>query len=295
MSGIKPRILLLGGSGQVGWELQRSLCSLGEVVAPALDGTGLVVDLADVDSLVSAVNAVRPQILVNAAAYTAVDKAEQEPELAHSVNAVAPAVLGELAARQGFGVVHFSTDYVFAGDASRPYRERDPTGPRSVYGRTKLDGDMALLASGAQALIFRTSWVYGMRGHNFLLTMLRLFREREELRVVDDQIGTPTWSRMLAEVTGQVVARAVCGDLSLADVKGVYHVTAAGHTSWYGFAQAILHARPTACRLVPIATADYPTPAARPAYSVLDNRLLAEVFRLYPPDWRHSLAQCLED
>ena len=192
-------------------------------------------------------------------------------------------------------VIHYSTDFVFSGEATRPYREDDAPGPLNVYGSTKLAGEQALLESGVPAIVFRTSWVYGVRGQNFLLTMLRLFAEKDELRVVDDQVGAPTWSRMLAEVTAQTLHRVLRHEVDLDRVTGLYHVTAGGETSWYGFAKAILEASGGSCRLLPIPSSDYRSPARRPAYSVLDNTKLWETFGLALPDWRVSLAQCLED
>lgn len=291
----RPRILLMGSTGQVGWELRRTLAPLGEVVAASRSGAnGPQVDLTAPDSIVALFDDVRPQVVVNAAAYTAVDKAETEHELATAVNGDAPRIIGELAGALGGLVVHYSTDYVFDGQADRPYREDDSTRPLGVYGQTKRMGEQALLDSEADALVFRTSWVYGRHGHNFLKTMQRLFRERDELGIVNDQIGSPTWSRMIAEVTAQVLAQLQLDPARLGERRGVYHLTAAGQTSWYGFAQAILEAGGESCRLSPLTTTDYPTPAARPGYSVLDNSKLKEAFGLALPDWRLSLAQCLE-
>jgi dTDP-4-dehydrorhamnose reductase len=291
-----PTILLIGANGQVGWELQRTLAPLGRVIAASLDGAdGPAVDLADPRSLSRVVHDSEPDAVVNAAAYTAVDKAESERELAHKINAEAPGMLGGLLRGRGVPIVHYSTDFVFSGEGTRPYREDDPTGPLSVYGETKLDGEHALMDSGADAIIFRTSWVYGVRGQNFLLTMLRLFREKDELRVVNDQIGGPTWARMLAEVTAQVLHRVLVGDLAVERAKGLYHVTAAGETSWYDFAGAILKASGASCDLLPIPSSEYRSPAHRPAYSVLDNTKLWETFGLALPDWQTSLHQCLRD
>jgi dTDP-4-dehydrorhamnose reductase len=234
-------------------------------------------------------------MVVNAAAYTAVDKAESEPELAQAINGDALEVIAELCEAPRVPVIHYSTDFVFSGVTDHPYREDDPAEPKSVYGRTKLAGERALLESGAPALVFRTAWIYGVRGRNFLLTMLNLFRERSELRIVDDQVGTPTWSRMLAEVTAQISYRMFHGSLDVEQVKGLYHVTAGGATSWYGFAEAIREATCSDCRLTPIPTSEYPAPAQRPAYSVLDTGRFRRTFGLALPDWRHSLALCLAD
>lgn len=291
-----PTILLIGASGQVGWELQRTLAPLGNVIAASLEGDhGPQVDLADPRSLSRSIQEAEPDAVVNAAAYTAVDKGETECELAQRINAEAPGMLGGLLRDRGVPIIHYSTDFVFSGDADRPYREEDPPGPLNVYGETKLGGEHALMNAGANAIILRTSWVYGVHGHNFLLSMLRLFREKEELRVVDDQIGAPTWSRMLAEVTAQVLGRVLHDGLDVEKVKGIYHVTGAGQTSWYGFARAILEASGIQCNLVPIPSSEYRSPARRPAWSVLDNSKQRETFGLALPDWKLSLKQCLED
>jgi dTDP-4-dehydrorhamnose reductase len=234
-----------------------------------------------------------PDAVVNAAAYTAVDRAESEPELAHKINADAPGMIGALLRDRGVPIVHYSTDFVFSGQAERPYTEADRPGPLNVYGETKLSGEVSLMKSGANAIIFRTSWVYGARGHNFLLTMLRLLREKDELKVVDDQIGAPTWSRMLAEVTSQVLYRVLAGDLDAGSCNGLYHLTGAGQTSWFGFARAIQSAIGASCDLRPIGSDEYRSPAVRPAYSVLDNTKLWETFGISLPDWEASLHLCL--
>lgn len=296
MSQKRPRILLISSRGQVGWELQRTLAPLGEVVATGRNREArLVVDLANPDSLVQAFDEVRPTLVVNAAAYTAVDRAESEPNLAEAVNAVAPGIIGELATRQGAAVIHYSTDYVFDGASDCPYREDDKTAPAGIYGRTKLQGEQALLESAADALIFRTAWVYGEHGQNFLKTMQRLFSERDELRIVDDQIGSPTWSRMIAEATAQIASQLKMEPARFGERRGIYHLTAAGQTSWFGFAQAILKNSESDCRLLPIPSSEYPTPAVRPAWSVLDNRKLKETFGLALPDWHCSLQQCMAE
>lgn len=281
------RILLTGGSGQVGWELLRTLSTLGDVVS--LERSAL--DLADPDSIVKAVRGIKPDLIVNPAAYTAVDKAESEPVLAMAINGHAPAILAEEAKRIGAALIHFSTDYVFDGAKATPYTERDATGPKGVYGVSKLAGEQAIQGVGAPHLILRTSWVYGRRGKNFLLTIQRLAREREVLSVVDDQYGAPTWCRLLAEATAQIVAQGgtdVAGYLR--ERGGVYHMSCAGRVSWHGFAGAILErmSGPVA-QLRPIPSADYPTPAARPPYSVLDNARVAEVFNVRLPDWLVAL------
>lgn len=294
-TGERPRILLIGANGQVGWELRRTLAGMGEVIAASIEGGyGPIVDLLDKGLLKRLVDESRPDAVVNAAAYTAVDKAETERAIARRINAEAVGELGALLAVRGIPIVHYSTDFVFDGTAKSPYTEDAAPGPLNVYGATKLGGEQALLESGAPALVLRTSWVYGARGANFLLTMLKLFREREELRIVDDQIGSPTWSRMLAEMTALVLYRVLRGDLDLKAVGGLYHLTGSGQVSWYGFASAILERSGLKCRLIPISSSEYPAPAKRPAYSVLDNRRFQQTFGLYMPDWRESLDQCLE-
>ena len=291
-----PRILLIGSDGQVGWELRRTLAPVGQVIAASVTGeAGPLIDLANTASVRKVFDDTGPDVIVNAAAYTAVDRAETEPELARAINADALHLFGELAAAAGIPVVHYSTDFVFSGKTERPYREDDTPHPVSVYGETKLAGERALLDSGADALILRTAWVYGVRGSNFLLTMLDLFRERPELRIVDDQVGTPTWSRMLAEVTAQILHRVFVGDLSMEQIRGLYHVTSAGATSWFGLAQAIRSISGADCELIPIPTSEYPAPAQRPAYSVLDTSKFRETFGLVLPDWRQALELCVAD
>jgi dTDP-4-dehydrorhamnose reductase len=291
----RPRILLIGANGQVGWELRRTLAGLGEVIAASIEGGyAPIVDLLDKGLLAQLVEESRPDAVVNAAAYTAVDKAETEHDIAQRINADAVGELGALLAKRGTPIIHYSTDFVFSGARDRAYTEDDAPGPLNVYGETKLAGEVALLESGAPALVFRTSWVYGARGANFLLAMLKLFKEKEELRIVDDQVGSPTWSRMLAEVTAMVLYRVLQGDIDLAKLGGLYHLTGAGHVTWFGFAKAIQERTGSGCRLIPIPSSEYPAPAKRPSYSVLDNTKFGETFGLYMPDWRHSLDQCLE-
>jgi len=293
--GRRPRILLIGANGQVGWELQRTLAGVGEVIAASIEGGyGPIVDLLDQGLLERLVDESRADAVVNAAAYTAVDKAESDRSIAQRINADAVGELGALLAARNTPIIHYSTDFVFSGELGRPYTEDDVPGPLNVYGETKLGGERALLESGAPALIFRTSWVYGARGANFLLTMLRLFKEKDELRIVDDQVGSPTWSRMLAEMTALVLYRVLSGDLDLGSVGGLYHLTGSGEVSWYGFAEAILERAGSDCKLIPISSAEYPAPARRPTYSVLDNSRFRETFGLWMPDWRESLEQCLE-
>jgi len=295
------RVLLFGGTGQVGWELQRTLRPLGEV--QALDFPQ--VDFLDLPALRAAVRDARPGLIVNAAGYTAVDKAESEPEKVHAINAAAPGALAEEARHLGIGLVHYSTDYVFDGGKGEPYTEDDPPHPLNVYGRTKLDGDLAIQASGAWHLILRTSWVYGARGANFFLTMLRLARERRELRVVDDQVGSPTWSHAIAAVTAQILLQAYDEqhDRILWDEKipsGVYNYSSAGATSWYGFAREILRTDPAASehiveRLEPVTSEEFKTAAARPSYSVLSKAKIETVFGIEPEPWQQQLGECWRD
>ena len=289
------RILVTGGAGQVGWELRRTLAIFGEVVAPPRE----ILDLASTDSIVAAVRGVRPDLIVNAAAYTAVDKAESEAKLAMQINGEAPRILAEEAVLRNAALIHYSTDYVFDGDKAAPYREDDEAVPINIYGRTKLAGEQGVMATGAAHLIFRTSWVYGSRGRNFLLTMLRLAKERKELKVVDDQIGAPTSARLIAEATAAAIARNfVAGGFDLdrfRQMGGLYHLTAAGRTTWYGFAQAILLDKEGVAKVSPIPTSGYPTPARRPQNSVLDNGKLEKQFGLSLPDWKAGLNLCLEE
>ena len=287
------KILLTGASGQVGWELARTLAPLGEVLAPPRSA----LDLANPAALEDAVHALAPDFIVNPAAHTAVDHAESEPDLAYAINAAAPGALARAAAARGIPLVHFSTDYVFDGRSTRAYTETDAPNPLGVYGASKLAGETAVSDAGGAHLILRTSWVYGLRGRNFLLTMQRLARERDTLSVVDDQYGSPTWSRLIAEATALVVARWLDrGDLT-AD-SGVYHLTCGGRTSWHGFAEAILarlaKSEANVARLAAIPTSGYPTPAARPANSQLDCGKLAATFGVRLPDWQRALALCLE-
>jgi dTDP-4-dehydrorhamnose reductase len=296
-SGGRAVVLVTGGNGQVGWELVRALAPLGRVVAPGREE----MDLGSGEQIREVVRALRPAVIVNAAAYTAVDRAESEPELARAINATAPGILAEEAARLGALLVHYSTDYVFDGSGDAPYTEAREPSPINVYGETKLAGELAVQGAGGPYLILRTSWVYGARGTNFVRTMLRLARERDELRVVDDQVGAPTWSRMIAEATAQIVGRVGfdAGGLSRM-LSGVYHLTASGTTSWFGFAKEILALDPAreeqCCRsVVPITSDQYPTPARRPRYSVLDNSRIASQFGLHLPHWKTQLELLLAE
>jgi dTDP-4-dehydrorhamnose reductase len=292
----KPKILLLGSDGQVGWELQRTLGVVSKVVNTTLTGKGgLALDLMDAKAVTTTIREIQPNFIINAAAHTAVDKAETEIELSRSLNADAPELLGQLATELGAMVIHYSTDFVFSGESDRPYREEDEAGPLSIYGQTKLEGEQRLMATGADALVMRTSWIYGNYGHNFMLTMMRLFKERDQLSVVDDQIGAPTWSRMIAEATAQIVHQLYMTPKDSLPPLGIYHLTAAGETSWYGFAASILEMIGGSCNIQPTSTDNYPTPARRPAYSVLDNSKLQQRFGLQLPNWRDSLLHCIAD
>jgi len=289
-----PAILLLGRDGQIGFELQRTLAPLGAVIARGR----AEIDLARPESLRAAMREHRPRLVVNAAAHTGVDAAEDEPDVAAAVNATAPGVLAAEAARLGAAMVHYSTDYVFDGAQRTPYREDDAPNPLNVYGATKLAGERAVLGSGAPALVLRTSWVYGLRGRNFLLTVRRLARERDALRIVDDQIGTPNWCRIVAEASARILA-AADGDFAglLGERGGLCHLSCAGETSWCGFARRILAASPDAAERAmpvhPITTAEHPTRARRPPYSVLDGACLAERFGIRPPRWERALERAL--
>lgn len=284
------KLLLLGGNGQVGRELRRSLLPLGELIVATRQGAGsdLLADFDAPDALEDLVRRVAPDVVVNAAAYTAVDRAEAEPDGAFRVNAAAPAALARACAGEGALLVHYSTDYVFDGTGSRPYREEDPTAPLGVYGASKLAGEQAIRDSGARHAILRTAWVYAAHGSNFLRTMLRLGGERDELGVVADQVGAPTPAHFIANATAEIVRQGV-------DASGTWHLTAAGQASWHEFARAIFEQAHAAGRLprVPrvraIGTSDYPTPARRPAYSVLDTSRLRADFGIAPPPWRQGL------
>ena len=294
------KILLLGKNGQVGWELQRALAPLGELTALDRQGDdGLCGDLTNLDGLAATVRAVQPQVIVNAAAYTAVDKAEGEPELAQRINAEAPAALAREAAALGALLVHYSTDYVFDGTGSAPWAEDAPTGPLGVYGATKLAGEQAIAQTGCPHLILRTSWVYAARGGNFARNMLRLAQERERLTVIDDQWGAPTGAELIADVTAHAVAQT----RQQTAKAGIYHLTAAGETTWFSYAKYVLALagqaqkaiKIKATELLPIPTSAYPTPARRPHNSRLDTRKLQTRFGLALPPWQHGVRRMLAE
>ena len=292
----KPmKILLTGPSGQIGHELVATLPALGEVVA--VDRAQM--DLTNPDQIHGVLDAVRPDLVVNAAAYTAVDRAEVETQVAFSVNATAVRFMADALGASGAMLVHFSTDYVFDGTKRAPYVEEDRTNPLNAYGRSKLEGEKAIRASGVPHLILRTSWVYGARGRNFLTAMLGLFEEKEELRVVDDQIGAPTWCRWIAQATAGVLERCFAGGALRRELTGTYHMTASGSTSWYGFAVAIREQRYGAGATRPVLTAvparAYAVAAKRPSNSVMSNDRLRKAFGIEPPDWRDRLAECFKD
>ena len=287
------KILLFGAQGQVGWELQRSLIPFGTIVTAGRhpDHHTYTLDLGDLKALKTLIEDLKPNLLVNAAAYTAVDKAESEPELAHLINGTVPGVMAEVAKAQAIPLIHYSTDYVFNGQGSEPYLETHNTDPLNVYGHSKRSGELAIEQVGGHYFIFRTSWVYGLRGKNFLLTILRLAQEKSELTIVDDQIGAPTWSRFIAEATAQILSQGLSSFSHFFEVhRGIYNLTAAGQTSWYQFAKTIValdtnQANHHLQSIHPISTSSYPTPAKRPAYSVLSHQKLHHTFHLNCPDW----------
>jgi dTDP-4-dehydrorhamnose reductase len=294
------KILLLGKNGQVGWELQRSLAPLGEVLALDRHSSEHTGDLSQPERLAQTVLAWRPQVIVNAAAHTAVDKAESEPELARSINAAAPAALAQAAAQIGALLVHYSTDYVFNGHGQRPWQEEDATGPLSVYGQTKREGEQAIVVSGCSHLIFRTSWVYAARGSNFAKTMLRLAAERERLTVIDDQFGAPTGADLIADVTAHTIVHAM---LNRKNLSGIYHLAAAGQTTWHGYASHVI----AQARLIqpdltlkvseisPVTTSAFPTPARRPLNSCLATAKLQDTFGLVMPPWQQGVNRMLAE
>ena len=293
------KILLLGKNGQVGWELQRSLAPLGEVLALDRHSTDFCGDLSQPERLAQTVRDWRPDVIVNAAAHTAVDKAESEPELARTLNATAPAVVAQAAAEVGAWLVHYSTDYVFNGLGDQSWQEGDATGPLSVYGQTKLEGEQAIAASGCQHLIFRTSWVYAARGGNFAKTMLRLAAERERLTVIDDQHGAPTGADLIADVTAHAIRSAVHKPA----LGGTYHLVASGQTSWHGYASHVIaQARLLqpelglkVTEIAPVPTTAFPTPAQRPLNSRLNTHKLQQAFGLVLPPWQQGVNRMLAE
>jgi len=292
------KVLLLGPNGQVGWELQRSLAPLGEVISLGREGRdGLCGDLTRLDALAETVRAVKPGVIVNAAAYTAVDEAESEPNTAHTANAEGPGVLAREAAQSGAWLVHYSTDYVFDGSGERPWNETDSTAPLNVYGKTKLEGEEAIQASGCKHLVFRTSWVYAARSNNFAKTMLHLATERQQLKVISDQVGAPTGAELISDVTAHTLRFAQ----EHPGASGLYHLAAAAETSWHGYAGFVIEqARKANKPLVvqdisAIPTTDYPTPAQRPLNSRLDCRKLRDTFGLHLPEWQTGVARMLKE
>ena len=293
------KILLFGKGGQVGWELQRSLAPLGDLVALDADSQILCGDFTNPEGLAQTVRAVAPDIIVNAAAHTAVDQAESEPELARTINALAPGVLAQEAKRSGAWLIHYATDYVFDGSGDKPWLETDPTGPLSVYGKTKLEGEEAIRATGCQHLIFRTSWVYAARGGNFAKTMLRLAQERDFLSVINDQIGAPTGADLVADISAHAIRTA----LRNPDVGGLYHLVAGGETSWHGYAsfvidfarQAGIEIKVTPEAIQPVPTSAFPLPAPRPKNSRLDTQKLKNTFGLNLPHWQSGVARMLTE
>ncbi len=293
------KILLFGKGGQVGWELQRSLAPLGELVALHANSQDPCGDFTHLQGIAQTVRAVAPDIIVNAAAYTAVDKAESEPELAGTINGLAPGVLGQETKRCGAWLIHYSTDYVFDGSGDKPWMETDPTGPLSVYGKTKLEGEEAIRASGCQHLIFRTSWVYGALGSNFAKTMLCLAQERDRLTVIDDQVGAPTGADLLADVTAHAIRVA----LQHPEVSGLYHLAASGETSWHGYARFIIDfARQARMRIKvapeaiePVPSSAFLLPAPRPKNSRMDSHKLQNTFGVNLPHWQSGIARMLAE
>jgi dTDP-4-dehydrorhamnose reductase len=292
------KILLLGKNGQVGWELQRSLAPLGELVA--LDRhpvDGLSGDLSSLETLRATIRQVKPDVIVNAAAYTAVDKAESETELAYRVNGLASGVMAEEAASLGAWLIHYSTDYVFSGQGVMPWQETDPVAPVNHYGASKLAGEQAIIASGCKHLIFRTSWVYGARGNNFAKTMLRLAKDRETLSVIADQIGAPTGADLIADVTALAIQQVT----KRPELAGLYHLAAAGEVSWHGYASHVIEfakylGEELAVTTVnPIETTAYPTPAHRPLNSRLNTQKLRNNFSLHLPDWQSGVTRMLRE
>jgi len=295
------KILLFGKNGQVGWELQRSLAPLGETIALDACSLDFCGDLTQPDEIKQTIRYFKPDVIVNAAAYTAVDKAESEQELAHALNARAPGILAEEAKRMNAWLVHYSTDYVFSGQKPEPHNETDQPGPLNVYGRTKLEGEVNIMQSGCNHLIFRTSWVYAAKGGNFIRTILRLAQQNDKLlNIIRDQTGAPTGADLLADVTANILASLRYGEK---EVSGLYHLTAKGHTNWYDYARLILTQaqevsyplKITASSLIPIPSSDFTSPAQRPLNSRLNTEKLEQTFGIYLPEWRTGVIRALTE
>jgi dTDP-4-dehydrorhamnose reductase len=293
------KILLFGKGGQVGWELQRSLAPLGEIIALDHDSKELCGDFTNLKGVAETINTVKPDVIVNAAAHTAVDKAESEPNLARTINALAPGVLAEEAKRSNAWLIHYSTDYVFDGSGAMPWRENDSTAPLNAYGATKLEGEQLIQQSGCHHLIFRTSWVYGARGGNFAKTMLKLAQERDSLKVINDQIGAPTGADLLADVTAHAIQKA----RQSPEVSGLYHLVAAGETSWHGYASFVLdlaqragvELKVTPDKIEPVPTSAFQTPAKRPHNSRMNTEKLQSTFDLHLPNWEIGVERMLTE
>ncbi len=288
------RILLAGKNGQVGWELNRSLSKLGTVFAMGRED----MDFSKPETLRPVIQDIRPDIIINAAAYTAVDKAESEPDLAMTINGIAPGVIAKEAKKIGATVIHYSTDYVFDGKATSPYNEENPTYPLSVYGNSKLAGEQAVTQAGIPHIIFRTSWVYSLRGGNFLTTIQKLAHTRKQIKVVDDQTGTPTSARAIAESTTHILGQGLNAGTTKSSIfshPGIFHISCGGETNWFGFAKTILKLSGLSedTEVTPIPTSEYPTLATRPKYSLLSNKKLKQVFHHEMPPWQDALQECL--
>lgn len=299
------KILLFGKNGQVGWELQRALQPLGNVIATGREHATeeMCGDVSDVAGIRRTIAGIKPDVVVNAAAYTGVDQAESEAGLARAINAVAPQVMAEATEKLGAWLVHYSTDYVFPGTGTEPWAEDDPAGPLSAYGRSKLEGEQGIVQASGRYIILRTSWVYAARGKNFAKIMLRLARERDTLNVVNDQIGAPTGAELIADVTGHIIRRLLCGRQSQEALSGIYHLAADGYTSWHGYARRVLQAAEAAGYKLKvksdgigaIPTSAYPTPAPRPLNSRLRTGKLKQAFDLHLPRWEQGVDRMLEE
>lgn len=292
---MNKKIVIIGGNGQVGWDLKRSVAALGSVITVNRQSSDYPVDLGQPDSIISALTTIKPDIIINAAAYTAVDKAESDIDTARKINASAPGILAEQANRLNALLIHYSTDYVFNGESHIPYSEDDKAEPVNIYGQTKLEGDLAIQQVANNYLIFRTSWVYSNRASNFLLTMLKLAQQRKELNVINDQTGSPTWSRVIADVTALAIDSKSIQNNKIEN--GIYNLSSNGETSWYGFAKKIFEYAGLEKEVTvnPIPTTDYPTPARRPKYTILSNNKLESTLKLVLPDWKESLKLCISE